>query len=271
MAGSGLRRSAQESVTSGEMIAEKDFAGRQLRGARALQEDAYAFSEIGGTDQHQKGILLVVADGLGGHTAGEQASETALKNFIAAFHDAGGKIDNRLEAALRAANQAIAREVERNPGCEGMATTLLALTVTRAGVEWISVGDSPLFLFHSGQLNQINEDHSLRPVLTEMAEHGEISAEQSKSKHILRAALTGDEISLVDLSKEPIPLAEGDLVLAATDGIRSLKESGTEKICGQLANADASDLAAAILEAVRDANNPRQDNTTIAIIKAPVS
>ena len=56
------------------MIAEEDFAGRQSRGARDLQEDAYAFSEVDETGEQKQGLLLVVADGLGGHAAGEQAS-----------------------------------------------------------------------------------------------------------------------------------------------------------------------------------------------------
>src|SRR4029077_19092462 len=123
------------------VIAEKDFAGRQSRGARELQEDAYAFSEIIGADGKNEGILVVVADGMGGHSAGELASELALKNFIAAFHETTGKIDKRLGKAVQAANEAIAAELQRDPKCEGMGTTLVAACVTPAGIEWISVGD----------------------------------------------------------------------------------------------------------------------------------
>jgi serine/threonine protein phosphatase PrpC len=70
---------ARASETAGQesliplMIAEKDFAGRQFLGARTVQEDAYAFSEIS-----EVGMLVVVADGMGGHSAGELASELAL-------------------------------------------------------------------------------------------------------------------------------------------------------------------------------------------------
>src|SRR4051794_29491952 len=101
------------------MIAEKDFAGRQCLGSRRGQEDAYAFSEL----PNGEGIVVVVADGMGGHSAGEFASEMALKNFVAAFHNAQGQVASRLEEALRGANQAIAAEFERDPRYEGMGTT----------------------------------------------------------------------------------------------------------------------------------------------------
>ena len=78
------------------MIAEKDFAGRQTRGSRGHQEDAYAFSDIVATDGSNRveGLLAVIADGMGGHTSGEQASELALESFIDAFHKAGGACAN---------------------------------------------------------------------------------------------------------------------------------------------------------------------------------
>lgn len=250
------------------MIAEKDFAGRQSRGARELQEDAYAFSEIIGADGKNEGILVVVADGMGGHTAGEQASELALKNFIAAFHDAPGKINIRLKTGLTAANDGIAKQVQRDAAFEGMGTTLLAVAVTPAGLEWISVGDSPLYLLRNGRLEQLNEDHSLRPVLKEMVKQGEIPAEQtSSSKNILRAALIGDEISLVDLSRKA--LREGDLILVATDGIRTLNDETIQTTCAQGATTDTRTVATNLLHAIRQVNNPKQDNTTVAVISVP--
>jgi PPM family protein phosphatase len=248
------------------MIAEKDFAGRQLLGARPVQEDAYAFSEI-----PEGGILVVVADGMGGHSAGELASEMALKNFIAAFHEAAGKIDNRLANALQAANGAIAKELQRNPKCEGMGTTLVGACITSAGIEWISVGDSPLYLWRDKKLTRLNADHSLRPVLREMAERGEKNVNpEDSSKNILRAALTGEEISMIDQSPKPVALRKGDLVLVATDGIHTLSDDTIARID---TDRDASAIAESLLNTVRSAENLKQDNTTVAILTStsPVS
>lgn len=256
------------------MIAEKDFAGRQTQGARALQEDAYAFSEIIGGDGESEGMLVVVADGMGGHTAGERASELALKSFVDAFHRASSGRRKRLSKALAAANDAIARELKRESGCKGMGTTLLAATITSDGIEWISVGDSPLYLYRSGTLTRLNEDHSLRPVLKEMAELGKISSlepEKISSGNVLRAALTGDEIALIDQPRTPVSLQTGDVILAATDGIHTLTEANIMTVCAEAATMDASVVAANIVQAVRAVDKPRQDNTTVAVMKASVS
>src|SRR3954470_12470542 len=97
------------------MIAEKDFAGRQSRGMREVQEDSYAFSEIVDAAGAKQGLLVVVADGMGGHNAGERASEIALKSFIEHFHTTDGRMAKRLKTALNAANYGIAVQLEREP------------------------------------------------------------------------------------------------------------------------------------------------------------
>src|SRR5476651_2642240 len=107
------------------MIAEIDFAGRQTRGKRTQQEDAYAFSDIPGTGDPMEGLFVVVADGMGGHTSGDHASELALDNFVDAFHLAEGTLKERFRLALRTANDAIAQEMKNFPDLEGMGTTLL--------------------------------------------------------------------------------------------------------------------------------------------------
>jgi PPM family protein phosphatase len=242
------------------MTPEKDFAGRQSRGARQVQEDAYAFSEI-----PDGGILVVVADGMGGHAAGELASELAVKNFVAAFHETPGKIDNRLGKALKAANEAIANALKREPAHEGMGTTLVGACATSAGIEWISVGDSPLYLWRDKQLQRLNADHSLRPVLREMSERGENVNPEDSSRNILRAALTGDEIALIDQSPKPVPLRERDFVLVATDGIHTLSEVA---IASTNLEPNAATVAEGLIQAVLDAGNPKQDNITVAVLGA---
>lgn len=249
------------------MIAEKDFAGRQSRGARSLQEDAYAFSEIANAAGGMKGLLVVVADGMGGHNAGEHASELALRSFIDAFHAAAGPLGKRMRKALTVANETIAAELKREPDYEGMGTTLLAAVITPAGIEWVSVGDSPLYLWNGATLTRLNADHSLRPVLSEMAERGEISrGGPHVSGNILRAALTGDEIALIDQSRGPVKLGRQDVILAATDGIHTLNDREITAVCGRPA-ITASLLADNLLRAVLAVQNPKQDNTTIAIVK----
>jgi len=255
------------------MIAEKDFAGRQTRGSRGHQEDAYAFSDIVATDGSNRveGLLAVIADGMGGHTSGEQASELALESFIDAFHKAGGALRERLKSAVLAANEAMAKELKRAPELEGMGTTLLAVGITRSGAEWVSVGDSPLYLWSEKKLRRLNEDHSFRPVLQEMLALGKITPPEMARhpfRNLLRAAITGAEIELIDQSHAPLELHEGDMILAATDGIQTLSDEAIAALLAKASMAnDAFVLASGLVQGVLAAGHPKQDNTTVAIIK----
>jgi serine/threonine protein phosphatase PrpC len=252
--------------------AEKDFAVRQTQGARPLQEDACAFSEIVGEDGKPGGTVIVVADGMGGHSAGERASSLAVQTFIGTFRKTGGSVGARMSAGLTAANDAISDELKQDATLHGMGTTFLAVCLTPAGLEWISVGDSPLYLLRGATLRRLNEDHSLRPILKEMAERGELpptSGGHSVSGNILRAALLGEEIEMIDQSSKPLSLDENDLVIVATDGIHTLNDREIVGTCADPRGLDASTLAAGLIRAVTAGGNPKQDNTTIAILKPP--
>jgi protein phosphatase len=253
------------------MIAEKDFAGRQACGSREYQEDAYAFSDILGEGNQVEGLLVVLADGMGGHTSGDQASKLALESFVSAFHAAGGTLSERLRHSVIEANSAIARKSRKSPELEGMGTTLLAAGMTQEGVEWISVGDSPLYLWRDGALNRLNADHSFRPMLRNMMETGELTpADVAKHpfRNLLRAALNGEEIELIDQPGEPVALRDGDLIIAASDGVQTLNDEDIAVALANPASPDAAALASGLLQAVLDAKHPKQDNITIAIIRA---
>ena len=255
------------------MIAEKDFAGRQALGKRTDQEDTYAFSEIPARAGAARGLLLLIADGMGGHSAGQRASEMVVRTFISAFHRGGETMHDRFSRALDAANDALAAAIEADPEyLEGMGTTLLAVAATPLGLEWISVGDSPLYLLRGGTLRRLNADHSFRPVVREMVAKGEMTEEQAATSSLrnrLRAALIGGEIALVDISPTPLPLIEGDIVLAGSDGLQTLSDAALAEVLRQNAQTEASPLATRVVQAVLDAQQPKQDNTTAAILKPP--
>ena len=89
----------------------------------------------------------------------------------------------------------------------------------------MSVGDSPLLLFRRGEIALLNEDHSLAPELDRLAKIGRITAEQAKTdprRHMLRSAVTGEELDLVDVSRKPLVLEAGDYVILASDGVQTL-------------------------------------------------
>ena len=255
------------------LIAEKDFGGHQAVGQRSQQEDAYVFSAIPGPPGAATGQLVVVADGMGGHAAGNLASDVAVRAFAKAFPAGGMTMQERFKRALNAANEGLAAAIEADlDHLEGMGTTLVAAVVTPAGLEWVSIGDSPLYLFREGNLRRVNEDHSFRPVLQEMVKKGELSEDQAASsalKNRLRSALIGGEIALVDRSPAPLPLLPGDVVLAASDGLQSLTEERISTVLREHSETSASPLAARLLQAVLAAGVPKQDNITVTILKPP--
>jgi len=252
------------------MMTERDYAGGQLRGGRERQEDAYAFSVMPGADGRPEGLLIVVADGMGGHTSGEKASSLAVEAFVDRFHRESGSVQERLQNSITASNFALANEFKRMPELKGMGTTLLAATITVDGIHWISVGDSMLYLLRKGTLKRLNADHSFRTFLNVMIQTGELTPEKAAKhpfRNLLRSALQGDDIELTDSPEHPLPLQDGDLILAATDGLQTLTDDQITLLLGKTSKKKAVLLTEALLKAVKECKKPRQDNTTVTVIK----
>jgi serine/threonine protein phosphatase PrpC len=254
-----------------------DFASRTTKGARDYQEDSCAFwptkESTGDADAAAADgsrLVAVLADGMGGHTSGALASRMACESFIEAFAGIDGSRAERLLNALGSANAALAAKVDANPVLSGMGTTLVAAVLSDDGVEWVSVGDSPLLLFRRGEIALLNEDHSLAPELDRLAKIGRISAEQAKNdprRHMLRSAVTGEELDLVDVSRKPLVLESGDYVLLASDGVHTLDTAEIQRIVSAYAADGAEAVAGALIRAVEAMRDPHQDNTTIIAVR----
>lgn len=246
-----------------------EIAAAKTQGARAYQEDA----ELVRTFAHgpMQGLTLaVLADGMGGHAGGAIASKLACENFLIGFEQHRPTLSGRLVAGLEAANTAIAATVDTNPALQSMGSTLVGCAFTAAGLEWLSVGDSPLFLIRRSELAQLNEDHSLAPILDQMVAEGRMSrlaAENDNRRHMLRSAVTGEEIEMIDVSQAPLTLAPGDVVIVASDGIDTLLEPEVVDIVDTVRDdgGGATEIAAALIAAVDGHRRPHQDNTTVIV------
>jgi len=256
---------------SGGLLEERDFAGRQSQGAREVQEDSYGVIprlEFAGAAGD---LFVVVADGMGGHAAGEVASLLAVQTFAETFLESSTACDaGRLWDCLEESNRRIARELAvRGSAVEGMGTTLLAVLLRGRSVRWMSVGDSPLYLIRNHELLQLNRIHSKATELADQVRAGLITAEQARtdpSRHTLISALIGEAIYEVD-DPPPVALMAGDVLVAATDGIETLT---CEEIVGVVSNfrsQDASALADGLLQAVQSKQFPKQDNTTVVVVR----
>ena len=149
-------------------------------------------------------------------------------------------------------------------------TTLVAAVIERGSVRWISVGDSPLLLWRKGKLSRLNADHSMRAIFAE-----KVAAKQMRAadvnihpeRNALLAVLNGLEILKIDDPAGPVSLAPGDMVIAASDGLLTLTAAEISKELKRLRTAPALDVVRSLLEKVEKKANPKQDNTSIAIVR----
>ena len=262
------------------LVIEKDFAGSQIPGARPYQEDAQGFAALREAEDgcgHVECLLTVLADGMGGENAGDFASQSVVQTFVDYCHDVSGSVAGEdtpgmLLSAMKAANEGLTIAMQKDPSLEGMGCTLLATVVVDHLLYWLSVGDSPLYLYRDGQFAQINEDHSMMPVLQQLVEEGKIRPDELSNhpdRNVLRAAITGDEIELVDCPAAGFPLNPGDILIVASDGLQTLNEEAISSRLERHHTLTADAITRKLLTAVKRAKKPRQDNASINIIRIP--
>ncbi|WP_298338074.1 PP2C family serine/threonine-protein phosphatase [Ferrimicrobium sp.] len=192
-----------------------------LRSDRGLVREANEDYAAAVEDQEMVGgILFLVADGLGGHDAGEVASRLAVETAVATWRASSDKsIKNRLRNAFRLANQAVLDEALR---CRhnGMATTLTALAISSDTALVAHVGDSRCYLIRGRKVEQLTSDHSQ---VGEMMRRGLISPAEAAS-HPARSVLTrclGRELAISpDVTQRQ--LVKGDVLVLCSDGLWDL-------------------------------------------------
>lgn len=244
------------------------YAADQIIGDRGEQQDAFAIhDEAQAEGLPQTHLLLVLADGMGGHSGGAVASSVAVEAFVESYRQAEGPVISRLREGLESANRALDDKIGESPELDDMGCTLVGAVITDAGVEWISVGDSPMWLVENDALRRLNADHSMKPVLARMVEFGELTAEEAADdgrRHMLRSAVMGDEIELKDESDAPVPLGGCRLILAS-DGLETLAEPDIAAMAGDGAHDSPKACVGSLLAAVSERAVPRQDNATVMI------
>jgi protein phosphatase len=185
------------------------YAGRSDVGlVRSGNEDAYLISPP----------LFTVADGLGGHSAGEVASRIAVETLQ---DTAPRRADAKaLGRAVRQANAAVIAAAENGRGRAGMGTTITAAMVEGTRICVAHVGDSRAYLLHLGELQQITEDHSM---VADMVRRGTLTREESRhhpNRSVITRALGSDPNLVVDAFE--VDAAPGDRLLLCTDGLTSM-------------------------------------------------
>ncbi len=178
---------------------------------RKENEDSYLINDRLG--------LFAVADGMGGHEAGEVASRLAVKTLEESM-SANGKNDGALALAIQAANREIYRQSQEKQDLAGMGTTITAVHCGEGKVFIGHVGDSRAYLIRNSQATLLTRDHSL---VSELVRSGHISEEEAEThphRHIVTRALGTEPGVEVDILSPVIE--QGDRLFLCTDGLSNL-------------------------------------------------
>lgn len=197
--------------------------------------------------------VLMVADGMGGHIAGEVASRLAVNTAASA--------DLAPADRVAAANRAIREQVARQPDLEGMATTLTLVELTTDGIAHFGhIGDSRAYLYRAGELRQLTDDHT---VVAQYVAAGTLSPEEAADhphSHMLTRCL--GLTRFVNVDEIELPLEPGDRLLLCSDGLTLMLTD--DEIAANLSTESADETVWALVEQSNQAGG--HDNISVIIV-----
>lgn len=211
----------------------------------------------------ERGMLLCcVADGVGGHQAGNVASKLAVMTLfdavMASLPDAEpGEV---LKLAFETANSVVYRESGLSEALNGMGTTLTAILVNGSSATFCHIGDSRAYLLSSSGLGLLTQDHSVVQQLLSQGRISQTDAETHPQRHVLTKALGVGVTIRCDTGE--FPLAKGDVLLLCTDGLtRLLSDGEIAQILGD--NRSGADKAKKLIDTAMERGAP--DNVTVVL------
>jgi PPM family protein phosphatase len=241
----------------------ESFAGTDTGLVRSANEDSFLF--FFPQDQmllEEKGILAIVADGVGGNIGGKTASSTAVSVMRERYY-ASDQLDplSALKESMIAANREILTKAAQDPSCKGMATTCTAFILLGKDGFFSHAGDSRAYLLRDGILRQLTKDHTL---VNKLLADGLITAEAAEShpqKNIIVRALGSDRDMAPDTFH--LLLEENDIILLCSDGLHGLVSD--DDIKDRLSRLSLQGAGQSLIELAKDHGGT--DNITVIILQ----
>lgn len=238
------------------------FAGITDPGlVRSVNQDAYYIDP--------EGRFFVVADGMGGHAGGQEASRLATEAIYAHFERSWKSEESShemLEQAFLKANQAILLDQKLHPERADMGTTAIAILFRHNEVWCAHVGDSRLYRMRGPKLDQITVDHTW---ISRAVKSGAMTPDQARvhpMRHVLSQCLGREESSEIEIQQ--VDVRQGDRLLLCSDGLT--EELSDSLIANQLKTIRACDMAAnALVSAAKERGG--RDNITVIVVAIDVS
>jgi protein phosphatase len=240
---------------------------------REINEDnaRYVVPQNGATAQNgaaARGLLVMVADGMGGHASGEVASELAVETVCREYFASSAAPDVALRKALEASNHAIHETARRDASKKGMGTTCTALCLLNGVAVSAHVGDSRLYLIRGGGIYLMSEDHS---AVMELVRQGLLTPDEARrheNKNLITRALGLHPSVEVATWKEPFPLQDCDRFLLCSDGLYDLVEDA--EILDRVLRCEPEQACSELIELAKQRGG--HDNITVAVVHVePVS
>lgn len=206
--------------------------------------------------------VFIVADGMGGHNAGDYASKVTVVTMVKEMEQSFEKNPLRIFGkAIDAANASIRKAAAENPELDGMGTTVVAATCMGKYLQVANVGDSRLYVVNKA-IRQITKDHSLVEEMVRAGVLGKEEAKKRQDKHIITRAVGADDA--VEPDYFDVELAQGDIVLMCSDGLTNMLED--EEICKIVsAESNLEEKARTLVERANE--NGGSDNISVILIE----
>lgn len=206
--------------------------------------------------------LFIVADGMGGHKAGDLASRYTVEEFLHVVRNSEeGNPITVIEEAVTKANLALIQKSKESIDYEGMGTTLVVATIIGRSIYIANVGDSRLYLINN-EIQQITRDHSL---VEEMISLGEIDRKKARThekKNIITRAIGVDSEVVADFFE--IDYSSGDIILMCSDGLSNMMDDDEIKLIVNQGN-DLSEISNKLIEVAN--KNGGRDNISVVLVE----
>jgi protein phosphatase len=213
-------------------------------------------------ERDDRGVLLILADGMGGEAAGEVASAMAVDAVRSVYFEASQDLSPKeaLERAIELANQAIHSKAASDPELDGMGTTCTVAAIVGMDMTIGHIGDSRAYLIASGEITMLTRDHTLAAELADLA--GTDLAAAGASNMLTRCLGSRPEVE-VDESEEPISLEPGDVVVLCSDGLSNMVD--VSEIQEIASGDDPGTACRRLVDLARERGGP--DNITVTVAR----
>lgn len=237
---------------------KRSFAGKTDTGlVRSVNQDSYHIDP--------DGRFFIVADGMGGHAGGQEASRIAtqaIQSYLNEHWNSPQESSELLEKAFLAANQAILQDQQKHIERSDMGTTAVAVIFRQEGEPWFAnIGDSRLYRFRGAELQQITEDQTW---VAQAVKRKALTPDQARShpwRHVLSQCLGREDLGQIEIST--MDVKPGDRLLLCSDGLT--EELSDSLIASPLKSIRACEKAAtALVNAAKDKGG--RDNITVVIV-----